>query len=718
MTEDTSTDCFADLGLELNQYLDQESIDTIYQAYLCGKEAHQGQTRASGEPYITHPVAVARILAEMRMGPETIMAAILHDVIEDTLIDKATLVERFGEQVAELVDGVSKLTQIKFESRAEAQAENFRKMVLAMAQDLRVIVVKLADRIHNMRTLSVLRPEKRRRIAAETLEIYAPIANRLGMHNFCIEFEDLGFSALYPMRYRVLKEAVKKAHGNRRQIINVIETALQECLAKQNIKNCSVWGREKHLYSIYKKMLGKHLSFSDIMDVYAFRIVVDSVDDCYRTLGAVHNLYKPVPERFKDYIAIPKANGYQSLHTILFGPYGVPIEIQIRTVEMEQMAECGIAAHWLYKADAGVASGSQMRAQEWLKSLLELQQSVGSSLEFIENVKIDLFPDEVFVFTPKGNILELQNGASVIDFAYSIHTDIGNTCVAAKIDRRLAPLSTVLNNGQTVEIITSETASPNPAWLNFVVTGKARTAIRHYLKKQRSTESIALGQRLLERALHSMSTTIEEVDEKNISNVLLESHFQSLDDLYEAIGMGRQVSIIVARRLTCATNSDLAEEQTETDEAKKHLSQQPLIIVGTEGMAIRFAHCCKPIPGDVILGVLEVGRGIIVHREQCRRINTLRQSEKCVFLSWGEQVTGDFAVDLKIQCMNRRGVLATLAKAFADVATNIENISVEEGNDQYSFIYLTISVKNRVHLAKAINKVRVLKTVSKITREK
>lgn len=717
MKKTGKVDYFDELRKELNHYLDKKSIEFIYQAYLCSEEAHTGQTRASGEPYITHPIAVALILAEMRMDKESIIAAILHDVIEDTLLDKATLIEHFGEQVAELVDGVSKLTQITFESRAEAQAENFRKMVLAMSKDLRVIVVKLADRLHNMRTLSALRADKRRRIALETLEIYAPIANRLGMHNFCIEFEDLGFSALYPMRARVLDDAVRKARGNRKQIINVIEKAIQQCLQKQNIKNCTVWGREKHLYSIYKKMLNKHVSFADIMDVYAFRIVADSRDDCYRALGAVHNLYKPVPERFKDYIAIPKANGYQSLHTTLFGPYGVPIEIQIRTVEMEQTAERGIAAHWIYKTESGDVHDSQVRAQEWLKSLVELQQSVGSSLEFIENVKIDLFPDEVFVFTPKGSIMELQKGASVVDFAYSIHTDIGNTCVAAKINRRLAPLSAVLNNGETVEVITSETARPNPAWLNFVVTGKARTAIRHYLKKQRSSEAIEIGKRLLGRALGSMATSINEVNEANINHVLLESNFESIDALYEAIGMGKQVPIIVARRLTCLAEHDKSLEKSETVEASK-LSQQPLLIVGTEGMAIRFASCCKPIPGDVIIGILEEGRGIVVHREQCKRIVSLRQSEKSVFLSWGEQITGDFEVDLKIQCINRRGVLASLANAFADVGTNIERISVEEGDGQYSIIYLTISVKNRIHLAKTINRIRSLEAISKISRER
>ncbi|MBB72370.1 MAG: bifunctional GTP diphosphokinase/guanosine-3',5'-bis(diphosphate) 3'-diphosphatase [Legionellales bacterium] len=709
---------FDGLQAELEQYLEAEQVEQIHEAYLLGKEAHEGQTRRTGEPYITHPLAVAKIMAEMRMDPQSIMAAILHDVIEDTPVDKKSLEKKFGKVVAELVDGVSKLTQIKFESRAEAQAENFRKMVLAMAKDIRVILVKLADRLHNMRTLGALGPDKRRRIALETLEIYAPIANRLGMHNFRIEFEDLGFAALYPMRYRVLEEAVRKARGNRKEILSVIKKTIRECLDDKHFPDWKISGREKHLYSIYRKMRTKRIPFSEIMDVYAFRVVVDDIDTCYRVLGAVHNLYKPVPERFKDYIAIPKANGYQSLHTTLFGPYGVPIEIQIRTVEMNQMADTGIASHWLYKSGDTSTSKAHIRAQAWLSGLVELQQNTGSSLEFIENVKIDLFPDEVYVFTPKGNILELPNGASAVDFAYAIHTDIGNTCVAVKINRRLTPLSTQLSNGQTIEIITSPGARPNPAWLNFVVTGKARSNIRHFLKKQRRTESIALGTRLLERALSTMSLTVEDIPQQNIDTVLGESDLETFDDLLESIGLGSRVPLIVARRLACVEKAELDAEEAEKRTAMEQLSKQPLLIKGTEGMVINTAHCCHPIPGDVIVGLLDAGRGIIVHTEDCQQIKELRNTDKCIYLSWEDNIKGDFIVKIIVELINARGVLAALAAAVSDANANIENISVEEKDGRYCVVNLTLTVQDRVHLAKTMRRIRNLKEAAKITRIK
>ena len=709
---------FAELKKVLASYLDDEQVNAIHEAFLLGEEAHKEQKRRTGEPYITHPVAVAAILAEMHMDPQTIMAAILHDVIEDTEVEKQTLVEKFGPAVAELVDGVSKLTQIKFETRAEAQAENFRKMVLAMANDIRVIIVKLADRIHNMRTIDALPASKRRRIALETLEIYAPIANRLGMHNFRIEFEDLGFQTLYPMRHRVLKEAVRKARGNRKEILSVIDKSIRERLGADGMPHSDIWGREKHLYSIYKKMHNKRIPFSEIMDVYAFRITVDSVDSCYRVLGAVHNLYKPVPERFKDYIAIPKANGYQSLHTTLFGPYGVPIEVQIRTKDMNRMAERGIAAHWLYKSELDPENKAHIRAQEWLKSLVEMQQNTGSSLEFIENVKIDLFPDEVYVFTPKGNILELPNGASAVDFAYAIHTDIGDTCVAAKINRRLAPLSIQLENGQTVEIITSSGARPNPAWLNFVVTGKARSKIRHYLKRQQHAESVALGERLLLRALSTMSLTLEDIEDDVLQQVLSESHLKSLEDLHESLGLGEQVPLIVARRLACAVQEEVEEEENQKRKATEKLSHKPLLIKGSEGMVVRFAECCRPIPGDVIVGVLEEGRGIMVHTEQCNKIASLRHTDKCIFLSWEETVDGEFLVDIEVELVNTRGVLASLATAVADVDANIENITVNDRDGRYCLVNLTIAIRSRQHLARVMRRIRMIKESLKINRVK
>ncbi len=500
-------DAFAD---RLSSYLGPDQVNLVRRAYYYAEQAHDGQRRRSGEPYVTHPLAVSNILADMHMDHQSLMAAMLHDVIEDTGIAKEALTAQFGETVSELVDGVSKLTQMNFETKAEAQAENFQKMAMAMARDIRVILVKLADRLHNMRTLEVLSGEKRRRIAKETLEIYAPIANRLGMHTMRVEFEDLGFKAMHPMRAERIRQAVKKARGNRREIVGKIQESLVNCLAREGMEG-QVIGREKHLYSIYQKMRGKRKAFNEIMDVYAFRIIVDKVDTCYRVLGAVHSLYKPFPGRFKDYIAIPKANGYQSLHTTLFGMHGVPIEIQIRTREMEEMANHGIAAHWLYKSNDETPKGTHARARQWVKGVLELQQRAGNSLEFIENVKIDLFPDEVYVFTPKGRIMELPKGSTAVDFAYAVHTDVGNSCIACRINRRLAPLSEPLQSGQTVEIVTAPGARPNPAWLSFVVTGKARTHIRHALKLQRRSESINLGERLLNKTLTGFDSHLEKI---------------------------------------------------------------------------------------------------------------------------------------------------------------------------------------------------------------
>jgi RelA/SpoT family (p)ppGpp synthetase len=707
---------FEPLRAELVKYMEPGQIAEIQDAFLLSEQAHQGQLRSTGEAYITHPVAVAAILAEMRMDPKSIMAALLHDVIEDTDIDKKTLISRFGESVAELVDGVSKLTKINFESRAEAQAENFRKMVLAMAQDLRVIIIKLADRLHNMRTLDALASHKRRRVALETLEIYAPIANRLGMHAMRVELEDLGFAGLYPLRYRVLRDAVKKARGNRKEILSVIKNAVNDVLDQAGMPEFRLSGREKHLYSIYKKMRNKRIPFSEIMDVYALRIIVDSVDSCYRILGAVHNLYKPVPERFKDYIAIPKANGYQSLHTTLFGPYGVPIEIQIRTSEMHAMANSGIAAHWLYKADSGSFNQSHIRAQEWLKKLLEMQQNTGNALDFIENVKIDLFPDEVYVFTPKGNILELPQGASIVDFAYAIHTDIGDFCVAAKVNRRLIPLSSRLVNGQTIEIITSPGARPNPAWLNFVVTGKARSAIKHYLKRQRQAESVSLGRRLLERALSTLQLNLDKIPTANVQRILKESEYESLEELLESTGLGNQSPLILARRLAFAVKEEKTQEDQEKQAATHQLSKHPLLIKGSEGMVVSFAKCCYPLPGDVILGVLDAGKGIMVHNEQCQHIANLRNTEKCIYLSWEELVSGEFMVELKGELVNTRGALAELTTAIANAQANIENINVEDRDGRYCAITIVISVSSRSHLATVMRYIRKIPAVSKIMR--
>jgi GTP diphosphokinase / guanosine-3',5'-bis(diphosphate) 3'-diphosphatase len=693
----------------LEKYLEPDQIAEVYRAYLFGAEVHDGQHRISGEPYIYHPLAVARILVEMHMDHKSIVAAILHDVIEDTPTAKDQLVSIFGSEVAELVDGVSKLTHIEFGSRREAQAENFRKMMLAMTRDIRVILIKLADRLHNMRTLTAMAPEKRRRIARETLEIYAPIANRLGMNQMRLELEDLGFAALYPLRSRVLADHIRKVRGNRKEIVKKIEQSLTERLSQENLQS-QVIGREKHLYSIYQKMSDKNLSFSEVMDVYAFRIIVASVDMCYRVLGAVHNLYKPVPGKFKDYIAIPKANGYQSLHTVLFSPYGVPIEVQIRTEDMHKVAEGGIAAHWLYKSGDEAGSNAAARARQWLHNVLEIQQHAGNSVEFLENVKIDLFPDEVYVFTPKGEIRVLPSGATAIDFAYAVHTDVGNRCVAVKIDRRLTPLRTELHNGQTVEIITSPGARPNPAWLNFVQTVKARSNIRNYLKNLKQDEAARLGRHLLNKSLEPYEFDVDKLDEQRLAKVLKEFNIANLDTLLEEIGLGNQMSIVIARALM------QGEEERVSSEGEKE-RPRPLAIKGTEGAVVTYAKCCRPIPGDPILGFVSAGRGIVIHSQTCKNVAEYRnRPEKWIDVEWEDKVEGEFPVELRLLVQNQRGVLATVAAAIADMESNIENVSIDERDGSQSELRFTVTVKNRVHLARVMRRLRHLDKVMRIYR--
>lgn len=704
---------FEKLHAELIQYLSEQQIAEIREAYLFGKKAHGKQLRFTGEPYITHPLAVALILAQMRMDPQTIMAAILHDVIEDTPIEQAEIEKKFGKEVADLVDGVTKLTQIHFENYAQAQAENFRKMVMAMASDIRVILVKLADRLHNMRTLYGLPPDKRRRISLETLEIFAPIANRLGMHAFRVELEDLGFASLYPMRFRVLKEAVAKARGNRQEILEMINAQIRDNLKKNNIPSVTLSSRGKHLYSIYKKMHEKHLPFSEIMDVYGFRIIVDKVDTCYRVLGVLHNLYKPITQRFKDYIAIPKANGYQSLHTTLFGPYGVPIEVQIRTEEMHKMAENGIAAHWLYKIEKKVFNDAQYRAREWLKGILEMDQSSKNSIEFIENVKTDLFPDEVYVFTPRGQIIELPAGATPVDFAYAIHSDIGNTCVAARLDKRLSPLSTPLESGQQVEIITAPGARPNAAWLNFVVTGKASSKIRHYLKKQQREESMDLGKRLLEKALQVFGMQLDEVSESLLQDIVKSFSLESVQHLFEEIGIGNRPALLVAKQLSKNLMDSTKREKLES------VIQHPLTIKGTEGLVITYATCCRPIPGDHIAGLIKSGHGIEVHMLHCSHIEKFHHHpEKYIPLLWEDNVSGDFSVDLNVDMVNKRGSLAALTLAISETESNIENIRAHESDRHHFHVDITISVRNRSHLARILRKIRKRKEVIRVIRYK
>ncbi|MFT5768007.1 MAG: guanosine-3',5'-bis(diphosphate) 3'-pyrophosphohydrolase [Halioglobus sp.] len=691
----------------LRSYLSPEQTNVVKRAYYFAEQAHYGQLRSSGEPYVTHPLAVAGILANMHMDHQSLIAAMLHDVIEDTGIKKSAIGSQFGPTVAELVDGVSKLTQIEFSSLAEKQAENFQKMTLAMSKDIRVILVKLADRLHNMRTLGVLKPEKSRRIARETLEIYAPIAMRLGMNSVRMEFEDLGFSALYPMRARRIEAALRKVRGNRKELVDKIEHQIQTTLSQEG-HEVEVIGREKHLYSIYKKMKAKRKSFSEIMDIYAFRIVVDSVDTCYRVLGGVHSLYKPVPGEFKDYIAIPKANGYQSLHTVLKGMHGVPIEIQIRTREMEEMANNGIAAHWLYKSDAQSANGSHARARQWVQGLLEMQQRAGNSLEFIESVKIDLFPDEVYVFTPKGRILELPRNATAVDFAYAVHTDVGNSCVACRINRRLAPLSEPLQSGNTVEIITAPGARPNPSWFNYAVTAKARSNIRHFLKHQTRDDSITLGQRLLEKALLGLGTKLEDLPQEPLQEFLSAHSYDELADLLEDVARGNRLPGVTAQQILGGSNSD--EDLSDG-------AVQPVAIRGTEGFMVSYANCCHPIPGDAIEGYLSSEKGMVVHRETCNNLADMRDnSERLVALRWDSEVAGEYRAELRVEVENRRGMIAVLATRINSMDVNIDKISTEDKDYQFTYVNLAMPVKNRVHLARIMKRIRALSSVRKVTR--
>lgn len=694
-------------------YLDQDHINNIIRAYHFGADAHSGQFRKSGEAYICHPVSVAITLAGMHMDAHGIMAAILHDVIEDTPVSKSQLAEKFGQEVAELVDGVTKLSKIDSRSRAEAQAENVRKMFLAMAQDLRVIVVKLADRLHNMQTMGNMPMDKKRRIARETLEIYAPIANRLGMNDIRHQLESLGFKALHPNRYNVINNAVKKSRGNRKEIVDTIQSSIQNRL-KETCLDCTVAGREKNIASIYQKMLNKKISFSDVFDVYAFRIYCNQVDDCYRALGCVHNLFKPIPGRFKDYIALPKANGYQSLHTILIGPYGVPIEIQIRTHEMHRLSESGIAAHWLYKSDNEKSKTIQARANEWLRDLLEIQKSAGDSLEFIDNLKVDLFPQEVFVFTPKGKIIKLPRGATIVDFAYMVHTDVGNACISARIDKKLVPLQTKLENGMTVEVITATWARPNPLWLNYVTTAKARSCIRAYLKNFNQQEAINLGKRLLEKELHSLNIQLDKVDDTQIVQLLHSLKKHSLNDLLEDIGLGNRMPFLVAKRII-QTDHNLAVKLD--DHEPRHKS--PLIIKGTEGMVVSLAKCCRPIPGDSIIGFFNPGKGIVVHHHECRNSNEVRKKQTTwLDVEWSPEASGEFPAEIRIELLNQRGSLATIASTISFMDSNIENINVVSQDDRVSVDLLTLAVRDRVHLANIIRKLKKLSIVLKITRIK
>ncbi len=694
-----------DLCRLLEGYLDAEQIKEVYRAYLFGANAHEGQSRLTGEPYIYHPLAVAKTMAEMRLDAESIMAAILHDVVEDTSVSLEQIADEFGDTVAKLVDGVSKLSHLKFESRAEAQAASFRKMMMAMTDDLRVILVKLADRLHNMRTVSVMRPEKRRRIAHETLEVYAPIAQRLGINLMRRELERLGFEAMYPMRYKALYNAVERNKSQRRNALQRLETVIVEKLETMQV-NARIFGREKNLYSIYRKMREKRLSFDEVQDVLAMRIVVEDIDTCYRVVGAIHTLFKPLPGRFKDYIAIPKSNGYQSLHTIIIGPTRTQVEIQIRTRDMDLLAEKGIAAHWQYKNDSKGVSAPQQRANEWLKSLLELQDQTGNALEFFENVKIDLFPDEVYVFTPGGDIKTLTRGATGIDFAYAVHTDVGNHCTAIKIDKQLTSPGTVLQNGQCVEVITDRRTHPSPSWLNAATTARARSSIRHYLKQMEKGEAIELGKHLLAKAYNAETDKHAEPGEQQLKKLVEAYGYKGNEELYSEIGMGNRLAAFVVRDIKGTGDPDRTQEM-----------MSPLMIKGTEGVMLLLANCCRPIPGDAVVGILSKGRGMVIHRQDCPNvIGILNKSNRTVSVVWAENIEREFVAAVRMQTIDQRGVLASIAAEISALNSNIEKIEFDKSDTIATQMNFLLGVTDLAHLNRIMRKLGKLPEVMGVYR--
>ncbi|HET9112336.1 MAG TPA: bifunctional (p)ppGpp synthetase/guanosine-3',5'-bis(diphosphate) 3'-pyrophosphohydrolase [Burkholderiales bacterium] len=688
-------------------YLKPADITQVQAAFEFSRLAHSGQFRKSGEAYISHPVAVAGILAQWHLDAQALMAALLHDVVEDTPATKEDIAEQFGKPVAELVDGVSKLDKIEFQTEVHAQAENFRKMLLAMARDVRVILIKLADRLHNMRTLESMPPEKRRRIAQETTDIYAPIANRLGLNSLYQELDDLCFYHLYPNRYRILSQAVKAARGNRKEVVEKVREAIANKLQEGHVAT-QVSGREKHLFSIYKKMQEKSLAFSEVFDIYGFRVLVNDIQSCYLALGCLHSLYKPIPGKFKDYIAIPKANGYQSLHTTLFGPFGTPIEIQIRTHEMHKIAEAGVASHWLYKSNDANINDVQQKTHQWLQSLLEIQEGGGDSAEFLEHIKVDLFPDEVYVFTPKGKILSLPRGATAVDFAYAVHTDVGNHCTAVKVNGELMPMRTLLRNGDQVEVVTSPNARPNPAWVNFVVSGKARAHIRHYLRTMHAEESIQLGERLLEQAIRALGGDPAEILPGCWERINKETG-KTREEILTDIGLGKRLNIVVARQV-------MTQDQTLPVQRQQNV----IAIRGSEGVAVQLAKCCSPIPGDPIIAFIKSDQGLVIHTHDCNAIKHYRDDpDKWLDVEWEPGLNKMFDVNIRLIVLNQRGVLAKLAAAIADEGSNIDNVSMEEEDgSQYTTIFFTLQVEQRLHLARIMRALRQLPEVVRIMRVK
>lgn len=690
------------------RYLKPEDVQLLRQAFEVSRAAHEGQTRKSGEPYITHPLAVACMLAEWRLDVQGLAAALLHDVLEDTGVTKPTLIEKFGKIIADLVDGLSKLERLEYQTKETAQAESFRKMVLAMARDIRVIIVKLADRLHNMRTLDSMREDKRRRIALETLEIYAPIANRIGLNKVYRELQDLAFKHLHPHRYGVLSKAVRAARGNRREVVTKILQSVSQKLVQSNIE-ATIKGREKNLYSIYKKMQEKHLSFSEVLDIYGFRVVVNDIPGCYLALGALHSLYKPIPGKFKDYIAIPKGNGYQSLHTTLFGPYGTPVEMQIRTREMNSVAEAGVASHWMYKSGDGVNT-AQQRTHQWLQKIMDMQEENDDPVEFLEHIKIDLFPDEVYVFTPKGKIMVMPQGATPVDFAYAVHTDIGHRCIAARVNHALVPLRTVLRNGDTVEIITSTQAKPNPSWLTFVQSGRARSGIRNYLKSLQQEEAVGLGEKLLKQAIGALAVTPLALSEELWVEYLAAfgEKLASQQDVLADIGAGKLMPIVVARRLLELAGERLGEE----------VKVGPVTIRGNEGGMVQLSPCCNPLPGDDILGVITKGQGLVIHRKGCPNARRA-DHDKLLDVNWEAQRDRMFGVTVGVLSRNERGALADIATAISQASANIESADTQDSSrdgDGLFNIHFRLQVEGVEHLERVLSAIRVLPVVQRVQR--
>ena len=696
----------AALSKKLSDYLEPKQIEQINKAYEFANEAHSGQFRTSGDPYVSHPIAVANILSSFHMDEDSLSAAMLHDVIEDCGVPKKVIEQEFNKNVANLVDGVSKLDQLNTTSRTEVNAENFQKMILAMAKDIRVIVVKLADRLHNMRTIEYLDMDKQKRIAKETLEIYAPLAHRIGMNNVYRELEDLSFKVIYPTRYKRLRAALKKNRGGQERLLKKIKRTLEKKLLDQGIP-AYVEGREKHIHSVYKKMKKNRRSFEEIMDVCAFKVIVDNPENCYKTLGVVHSIFKPIEGRFKDYISIPKSNGYQSIHTGVVGLDGQPTEIQIKTEEMNEMAENGIASHWLYKMGKGTETNPQKKARRWVASLLEMRNDFESSEDFIESVKTDIFPDEIYIFTPEGEIIQLAAGSTAIDFAYAVHTDIGNHCRGCRINRKLAPLSVPLESGQTVEILRDKFPQTSPAWLNFAVTSRARNNIRHYLSNLRISEAKKLGKKLLDQSLGALNVKLRHLEKEELRSALDALGVRSLNKLLEEIGLGKRVGNVVARQMISFLDKETKDESTSTP---------ALEITGTEGLVVNYATCCKPIPGDSVIGHFTTS-GLVVHQERCKNILSVREDPtQCFPVDWHEELERDFSTDIKILASDEPGLLATMASTITNSATNIESIQTQELDLGHIEFVLTLQVKGRDQLASVIRRLKALKNILSINR--